>query len=111
QGRDYIRERCVSQPGRAVVGGLARIHPVTRNGRVTYLAVVRRLALVVPHGEEAPIRCDRDIGLPLSACSGIGIQLDWRGKGYPAVGGADVEDVGGVGAGAVAGIDVANYAV
>src|SRR5205823_9362609 len=48
---------------------------------------------------------------PLKAGSGIGIQFEWRAKGHPAVGGADVVDVTGIGACAVLGIDEANYMI
>ena len=98
------------QPGRAVVGGLARPHPVARNGRVT-LAAAGALARVIPHGEEGATRADRKVGLPLRTGSGIGVQFEWRAKGHAAVGGADVIDVAGIGAGAVLGIDQVNDAV
>jgi hypothetical protein len=110
QGTDYVGELHVSQPGRAVVGRLACPHPVTRDARVAHSAA-GGLALVVPDGQEIATVADGKIGLPLKAGSGIGIQLEWRAKGYAAVGGADVIDVAGVGAGAVLGIDEANYAV
>ena len=107
---DYVRERIISQPGHAVVVGLARPHSVARNRRDAHRAA-GGLALVVPDGEESASVADGKIGLPLKAGSSIGIQLEWRAKGPPAVGGADVHDVAGVGASAVLGINEANYVV
>src|SRR5438105_217060 len=107
---DYVGEHIISEPCHTVVVGLACPHPVARNARVAHRAG-GGLALVVPDGEESASVADGKIGLPLKAGSGIGIQLEWRAKGHPAVGGADVIDVAGVGAGAVLGINEANYVV
>ena len=84
---------------------------VARNGRVTLLAVGAP-ARVIPHREESATRADREIGLPLRAGSGIGVQLQRRAKGYAAVSGANVEDIARVAvAGVTGGIDVVNYSV
>ena len=91
----------VSQPGHAVIGGLARPHPVARDGRVTLACSWCSRAASYHDGEEGAARADRKVGLPLRTGSGIGVQLEWRAKGHAAVGGADVKDVARVAAGAV----------
>ena len=114
QRGDYVRKRHVGQPGHAVVGRLARPHPVARGAGAGGLATGRcPLSLVVPDGEEAAIRGDRKIGLPLGLGGiDIGVEHEGSAKGHPAVRGADVEDVAGVAVASVArGIDVVNYAV
>src|SRR5439155_9255419 len=66
QRGDYVRKRHVGQPGHAVVGGLARPHPVAGGAGAGGLATGRcPLSLVVPDDEEAAVRGDRKIGLPL----------------------------------------------
>src|SRR5207247_1445385 len=92
----------------------ARVHPVTggaRTGRLTIRPHPR--PLVIPRCQEGASRADGKVGLPLGlSVVGVGVQLEWRGKGYAAVGGADVEDVGRVAVAGIAGIiDVMNYAV
>ncbi len=85
QRGDYVGERIVSQPGQAVVVGLARPHSVTRNRRVA-LGAGGGLARVVPHREEGASRADRKVGLPLRTGSSIGVQFEWRAKGHATVG-------------------------
>src|SRR5205814_9031314 len=69
--------------------------------------------LVIPDGENAATRGDRYIGLPLGLVGlDVGIEHEGGAEGDPAVGGADVEDIGGVAVGGVAGVvDVVNHAV
>ena len=80
-------------------------------GRLATGCYPRRL--VIPGGEEGACVTDRKVGLPLRlGVVGVGVQLEWRAKGHPAVGGADVKDVAGVAVTGVAcGIDKANYVV
>src|SRR6266480_1096228 len=107
---DYVRKRIVRQPGRAVVIGLARPHPVTGSGRVTKSAV-GALALVIPRRQESAGGAYREVRLPLSAGSSIGVQLEWRAKGHTTVGGTDIIDVARVTPSAVLGIDQVNKIV
>ena len=96
QWTDYVRERIISQPGRAVVVRLAREHLVARSssaGRVAISAGTR----VVPHGEDGASRAYRQVGLPLGGGTGIGVQLQWRAKVHTIVCGADVVHVSVVG--------------
>ena len=64
QRGDYVAELHVGEPGGAVVDGLARPHPVARNGLVTLLAA-GALARVIPHRQKAAIGGGREVGLPL----------------------------------------------
>src|SRR5438094_5196478 len=109
---NYIRERVVRQPARAVIVGLARPHPVTGTGRVTILAVgVGGLARVIPRCKKGASRADREVRLPLGTSTAVGVQHERRAKGYTTVGGADIEDVAGVAASAVLCIDQVNKIV
>ena len=110
QRADNVRECIVRQPRRAVIGGFARPHPVTGNGRVAPGAA-STLARVIPRRQEAAGRADREVRLPLRTDRGIGVQLERRGKGHTAVGRADVIDVARVSASAVLGIDQVNDVV
>src|SRR5947208_12417593 len=111
QRTHYVAKGHVRQPSGTVVEGFAPPHPVAGNARVTLLAT-STLARVIPHRKEGATRADRDIGLPLRPGSAIGVQLQWRAKGLPLIGGTDVEDVARVAvAGVTGGIDVVNYAV
>src|ERR1700730_7981750 len=86
QRTDYVRERIVRQPRRAVVVGLARPHPVTRHGWVTISAVrAGGLARIIPRRQEGATRADRQVTLPLRTGRGIGVQLERRAKGHTAV--------------------------
>jgi hypothetical protein len=58
QRADHVREHIIRQPRHAVVVGLARPHPVARNGWVTSGAG-GALAGVVPYREHRAIRPDR----------------------------------------------------
>ena len=109
EGRDYITKLHVGEPGGAVVGGFARPHSVARNARVRVLAV-GGFALVIPYRKEAAIRGGREVGLPLSAVSGVGVQFQWRAKGVAIVRGTDVEDIARI-AGPAGVIDVVHHAV
>jgi len=54
QWSDYVREGIVRQPGRSVIGGSARPHPVTRRAGAGWLATGScPLSLIVPDGKEA----------------------------------------------------------
>ena len=105
-----VRKCIVRQPRRAVIAGFARPHSVTGNGRVAPGAA-STLARVIPCRQEAAGRAHREVRLPLRTNRGIGVQLERRGKGHPAVGRADVIDVAGVSASAVLGIDQVNDVV
>jgi hypothetical protein len=107
---DNVRECIVRQPRRAVIGGFARPHPVTGNGRVAPGAA-STLARVIPRRQEAAARADREVRLPLRTDRGIGVQFERRGKGHTAVGRADVINVARVSASAVLGIGQVNDVV
>ena len=110
QGAHHVRKRIVSQPGHAVVVGLARPHPVAGDARVTFGAT-GALARVVPRGEEGACVADRKVRLPLRTGSGISVQLKWGTEGNATVRGTNVIDVARIGTGAVLGIDQVNNAV
>jgi hypothetical protein len=107
---DNVRECIVRQPRRAVIVGLARPHPVTGNGWVAPGAA-STLARVIPRRQEAAGRTDREVRLPLRTGRGVGVQLERRGKGYTAVGRANVIDVARVSGSTVLGIDQVNDVV
>src|SRR5207247_2198779 len=88
------------QPSDTTVGRLAREHLVTQSRGAT-VDTGPGWRFVIPHGEEAAIVGDREVGLPLSLGVGVGIQLDGCGECGAGVGRTDVEDVGWI---AVAGI-------
>src|SRR5438105_5340629 len=112
QRTDYVRERIVRQPAQAVVGGLARPHPVTRRGWVTILAVaVGALPRVIPCREEGAGWADRKVRLPLRPGSGISVQLKRGTECNAAVARANVIDVARITASAVLGIDQVNNVV
>src|SRR4030095_14666186 len=90
---DYVAKLHVGEPGHALVSGLARPHPVAWNVGVT-LGAAGGLTLVIPDRQKAAVLCDREVGLPLSAGTGICVQFEWRAKGRATIGGTDVEDVG-----------------
>src|SRR4030095_13455379 len=97
QGGDYVREHVVRQPALPVIVGLARPHPVTR--RVgTWRTATPGLSRVIPHRKQRASRADRKVRLPLGTGSCVGVQLEWRTEGDATVGGADVENVAGIGA-------------
>src|SRR6266496_3349588 len=110
QRANHIRERLIRQPTRAVVGGPARPHPVTRNGGITTSAA-DTLACVIPYSEDSATGTDRKIGFPLRPRRGVCVQLQRCAKGLPAICGADVIDVASVATGAVLGINVVHPAV
>src|SRR6188472_4123709 len=69
QRADHIREHIVRQPSYTVVSGLARPHPVTRNGCVK--GATSALSCVIPHGEKGATGTDRQVGLPIRTSTGI----------------------------------------
>src|SRR5205823_3311253 len=112
QRAGHVRQRIVRQPTRAVVVGFARIHLVTRRGRVPILAVgVGAVPRVIPRRQESATRADRQVRLPVRTGRGVGVELQRRAKGHTAVGGANVIDVGRVAASAVLVIDQMNKIV
>src|SRR5206468_11256706 len=84
QRTDHIRKRIIRQPARAIVVRLARVHPVTGNGRVT-LGAACAVARVVPSGHDSTAGADRNVRLPLRTGSSISVQLKWRGESHPTV--------------------------
>jgi hypothetical protein len=110
QRGNYVRERVIRQPRRAVIVGLARPHPVARDSWVTTRAA-GALARIIPRRKESAGRTNRQIRLPLRTCRGIGVQLQRRAKGHTTVGRTDVINVAWVSAGAVLGIDQVNNIV
>ena len=72
QRSDDVREHVIWQPARAVVVGLARPHPVTRNGRVTSSAACA-LASVIPRRKERAGGAHRQVNLPLRPRGSIGV--------------------------------------
>src|SRR5437667_8456860 len=111
QRADYVREGFVRQPGKAVVVGPARIHPVTRAVAASYASrCPSAITLVVPDRKEGTTRADRQIWHPLRLGRvGVTVQLEWRTEGLPAISGADVKNVAGIaGAGIARGINVVN---
>jgi hypothetical protein len=111
---DYVRERIVSQPGRTVISRRARPHSIARCAGARRLATRScPLSLVIPDGEEAAIRIDRNIRLPLGLGRiGVGVKLERSAEGNSPIGGANVEDIARVTGGSVAGgIDVVNDTV
>ncbi|PYK37736.1 MAG: hypothetical protein DME60_12100 [Verrucomicrobia bacterium] len=107
QRTHYVRQCIVRQPTHAIVVGLARPHPVTRNRWAT-AGAARALPCVVPGGKEGARVTDRKVGLPLRTRRGISVQLEWRAKTNPPVGRADVIDIPSVSASAVLSIDEVN---
>src|SRR4029077_9243253 len=72
QRADYVRERIVRQPRRAIVVGLARKHLVARRGRVTIKAAgVGADARVIPRRQQGATRADRQVRLPLRTVRAI----------------------------------------
>src|SRR5207302_6032581 len=84
-------------------------HPVA--GGVNTRRATCALAPVVPHREEAAIRVDREIRLPLCGGRVVGVQPNWRAEGRAAICGPDVIHVTGIGTGTVLGIDVMDHVV
>ena len=71
------------------------------------------LALVIPDGEKAASRGDREVGLPLGlGLIDVSVEHERSAESHPAVGRADIEDVTGVAVAGVAGtVDVMNHAI
>src|SRR6202043_953649 len=112
QRADYVRQRIVRQPCRAIVIGLARKHLVARGGWATISAVgVAAHARVIPRRQQGAPRADRQVRHPLRTIRGIAVQLERRAKGRTAVSGTNVIDVAWVTASAVLGIDQVNETV
>src|ERR1700745_3597193 len=75
----YVRKRVIRQPTCAVIVGLPRKHPVTRNSWVT-IGAGRELAPVIPCRQQGATRAHRYVRLPLRTSRGIGVQLQRRAK-------------------------------
>lgn len=114
QRRDYVREGVVRQPGRAVIGGSARPHTVTRRTRAGRLTTSRcPFTLVIPYRKKAASRAHRNVRLPLGfGRIRITIELERGAKGLTLVRRADVENIAGIPGRCVAGvIDIVNDAI
>src|SRR2546423_465658 len=110
QRTHHIAEGHVRKPGRAVVSGLARPHPVTGPGRVAF-AATGALAPIIPSGKHSASGANRNIRLPLRTRRGIAIQFEWRAKGYATICGTNVKDVTSVAASAVLRVNQVNNTV
>ena len=114
QRRNYVREAVVIQPGRTVIGGSARPHPVTRRTRTGRLTTSRcPFALVIPHREKAAGRAHRNVRLPLGfGRIGIAIELERGAKGLTLVCRADVKNITRIPGRCIARVvDIVNYAI
>ncbi|PYJ53680.1 MAG: hypothetical protein DME82_13345 [Verrucomicrobia bacterium] len=95
----------IGLPGRAVVCRDPPPAPIAVLGgkanRATQVGSAVHFSLVVPTGEDGPVRPPCHRGLPLHGRPRVGVQLDRRAKGHPGISRADEVDIAKVSTGAV----------